>query len=240
MAPYALYYWPNIQGRGELVRLALEDAGADYVDVLRHDGVDAARPFFDGTAPEVAPPSVPPFAMPFVVKDGRCLAQTAAILAWIGPELGLAPAGDGERRALDQLQLTVMDLLAEVHDTHHPIAASLYHEEQVPEAIRAANLFVRERMPKFLGWLERATARGGGHPIGHVHTTADLSVFQVMTGLAYAFPRAFAALEPTLPALCAVRDQVAARPRIAAYLASERRLPLNEHGLFRQYPMLDL
>jgi hypothetical protein len=41
------------------------------------------------------------------------------------------------------------------------------------------------------------------------------------------------------PELLALRERVRELPRIAAYLASGRRMPFNQDGIFRRYPELD-
>lgn len=234
-----LYYWPSIQGRGEFIRLALEEAGARYDDVARtKSGMDAMMRILDG-----ARPGALPFAPPFVKVGRTIVAQTANVLAYLGPRLGLVPKDEALCAEAHQIQLTIADLVAESHDTHHPIAGSLYYEDQKKEAKRRAEAFVEERIPKYLGWLERILARNrasrGRVLVGRGLTYADLSAFQVLAGLRYAFPNAMALHEPELQRLVALHDAVAARPRIAAYLASERRLPFNEQGVFRHYRELD-
>ena len=238
---YELYYWPGIQGRGEFVRLALEEAGAAYVDVARRParqgGVPALLRLMEGR--QVAHP---PFAPPFLRAGRLLIGQTANILMYLGQRHGLAPkAGDGRLWA-HQLQLTIADLVQEVHDTHHPIASSLYYEDQRREARRRAADFRRTRMPKFLGWFETVLARNPAGPrflVGARLTYPDLSLFQAVAGLRYAFPRAMRRLERKIPRVIALHDRVAGRPRVAAYLASPRRLPFNESGIFRRYPELD-
>ena len=234
--PVELYYWPTIQGRGEFVRLLLEDAAADYVDVARtKGGMATMMRFIAGEEPGALP-----FAPPFVRVDGTIVSQTAAILAYLAPRFGRVPADDEGRAEVAQVQLTIADLLGEVHDTHHPIAGSLYYEDQRREAKRRAQAFVTERLPKYLGWLEDVLARNADEwLVGHDCTYADLSAFQMVEGLRYAFPNAMARLERKLPRLVALRDRVAKRPRLAAYLASPRRIPFNQDGIFRRYPELD-
>lgn len=231
---YQLYYWTGIQGRGEFVRLALEDAGADYDDVARDKGDDAIVRFLDG-AHEGALPFAPPF-----LKAGRLvIAQTANILQYLGPPLGLVPESESRRLYAHQLQLTISDLVAEVHDAHHPIASSLYYEDQRTEAKRRAVDLRETRLPKFLDYFEQVLERGGGrHPLRE-HSYVDLSLFQLMAGLDYAFPRAMQRMAGERPLLHALKQHVAERPRIAAYLASPRRVPFNESGIFRHYPELD-
>ncbi|MFO1361370.1 MAG: glutathione S-transferase [Burkholderiales bacterium] len=232
---YRLYYWPGIQGRGEFVRLALEEAGADYDDVARarKGGMAALQRL-------MARRSAPPFAPPFLAAGNLLVAQTANILLFLGPRLGLAPRSEAGRLWAHQLQLTVADFVAETHDTHHPIAGSLYYEDQRPEAKRRAALFVRERLPKYLGYFERGLAAGGGRwMLGARLTYVDLSLFQVVAGLRHAFPRALARRAARYPRLMRLHDAVAARPRVAAYLASARRLPFGPADLWRHYPELD-
>ena len=233
---YELYYWPGIQGRGEFVRLALEDAGADYVDVARKaGGVAAIMRLLEG-----ARTKHPPFAPPFLKAGTRIIGQTANILLFLGPRHGLTPRGEEGRLWTHQLQLTIADLVGEVHDTHHPIASGLYYEDQRPAAKRRAADFARNRAPKFLAYFERVLERSGGPYLnGRASTYVDLSLFQAVQGLRYAFPRAMRRLERKIPRVVALQDRVAARPRIAAYLASDRRIPFNQSGIFRHYPELD-
>lgn len=240
-ASYELYYWPTIQGRGELVRLTLEEAGARYVDVARMPasqggGVPAMMKLMDGEAG-----GVEPFAPPFLKTGDLVIAQTANILFYLAPRHGLAPGDEAGRLHAQQLQLTISDLFTEVHDTHHPIGSSLYYEDQKVEARRRAADFIKSRLPKFLDYFERVLQRNGGEQlVGDAVTYVDLSMFQTLSGLAYAFPKATARLAPRVPGLTRLRERVAARPRIAAYLASDRRLPFNEQGIFRHYPELDV
>jgi len=235
---YELYYWAGIQGRGEFVRLALEEAGADYVDVAREAGGEAAMlRLLDGD--DVAHP---PFAPPYLKAGELLIAQTVNILFYLGPHLNLAPADEAGRLWAHQLQLTIADLVDEVHDTHHPIASSLYYEDQRPEAKRRTADFLKSRAPKYFGYFEKVLIRNKARSeylIGTNLTYPDLSLFQVVAGLRYAFPRAMIRLEPKYPRVVALHDHVASRPRIAAYLASDRRIAFNEHGIFRHYRELD-
>ncbi|MGK9165094.1 glutathione S-transferase [Inquilinus limosus] len=236
---YELYYWPEIQGRGEFVRLALEQAGADYVDVARGEGDDLPGLMHFLQDESVAEP---PFAPPYLKAGDLVIGQTANILLFLGDRHGLAPAEEGGRLWTHQLQLTIADFLVEAHDTHHPIGSGLYYEEQKPEAKRRAADFLAHRLPKYLGYFERVLARnpaGDAHMVGDKVTTADLSMFQMIAGLRYAFPKAMARIEPQHPRLVALHDLVAALPRIKAYLASPRRIPFNQMGIFRHYPELD-
>jgi glutathione S-transferase len=238
---YELIYWPGIPGRGEFVRLALEDAGVPYLEVCRRSeseggGVAAIERLLDGAGPGMLP-----FAPPILRWNELVICQTANILQWLAPRLGLIADDEATRLAANQLQLTIADFVAEAHDVHHPIAASLYYEDQKPEAKRRAIPFTGERMPRFLGYFERVLARAGGppHAVGSGFSYVDLSLFQLVAGLDYAFPNTLAGLRPELPLLTRLHQAVAARPRIAAYLASPRRLPFNKHGVFRHYPELD-
>src|SRR5437773_8904688 len=234
---YELYYWPEIQGRGEFVRLALEDAGADYVDVgrLPKRGMTAMTRFLESRSLER-----PPFAPPFLKAGKLVIAQTANILLWLAPRHDLVPKSQAVRLWAHQLQLTIADWLVEVHDAHHPIGGAFYYEDQKPESKRRAAHFTAERLPKFLGYFERVLAREkGGWLLGRAFSYADLSLFQMIAGLRYAFPRAMERLEPKCLRSVALHERVAARSRIAAYLASKRRVAFNQHGIFRHYPELD-
>jgi glutathione S-transferase len=238
---YELYYWPGIQGRGEFVRLALEAAGADYVDVARQRGRGRGMPALQAVLAD-ANLEHPPFAPPFLRDGDLVIGQTAAILLYLGPRLGLAPVDETGRLWTHQIQLTVADFVDEAHDTHHPVGADLYYEDQKPEAARRAASFRRLRIPKFLGWFERVLARnpkGGDHLVGNALTYADLSLFQVVEGLSYAFPNSMKRLLPDIPRVAALHEGVAAHPHIRAYLESDRRLAFNESGIFRHYPELD-
>jgi glutathione S-transferase len=235
---YELYYWPEIQGRGEFVRLALEEAGAEYVDVARErGGMERMVRLMAGKGTKT-----PPFAPPFLKAGKLVIAQTANILLYLGGALRLAPATEAGRLWAHQLQLTIADLVLEAHDTHHPIAGSLYYEEQRPEAKRRGAIFVKDRAPKFLDYFEAALAAnpaGDKHLVGARLSYPDLSLFQIVEGLRYAFPRAMSRWERTRKRVTALHDRVAERPRLKAYLASERRLAFNEQGIFRHYPELD-
>lgn len=240
---YELFYWPTIQGRGEFVRLVLEEAGAPYDDVARRPeseggGVAALLKLLeDDTA------GTPPFAPPVLRVGPLRIAQTALICRYLGEHHGLAPAGEEDRLRAVQLMLTIMDRVLEAHDAHHPISGSLYYEEQRAEALRRAPIFVQERLPKALGYFERVLVAnsGGGEPLllGDALTYVDLALFQWIAGLAYAFPRSLEALKPRAPGVMALVEAVGRRPRIARYLASPRRLPFSTQGIFRHYPELD-
>jgi glutathione S-transferase len=231
---YELYYWPGIQGRGEYVRLALEEAGADYADVARERGTSAMmRMMEDGRTP--------PFAPPFLKAGKLLIGQTANILLYLGVRHGLAPKSEAPRLFVHQLQLTVTDFVLEIHDTHHPLGPSLYYEDQRQPAKKRTEDFWKERVPKYLGYFERLLERSGGaYLTGRRLTYMDLSLFQIVAGLRYAFPKRMKAFEGEIPGLVDLHDRVAARPNIKAYLKSDRRIPFNEEGIFRHYKELDL
>jgi glutathione S-transferase len=233
---YELYYWPEIQGRGEFVRLALEEADADYVDVARgKGGMDRMMALMEGRRVAHLP-----FAPPFLKAGKLVIGQSANILLYLGGRHGLAPRDEAGRLWTHQLQLTMSDFLVEIHDTHHPIASGLYYEEQKKEAKRRTAEFRKTRVPKYLGYFERVLERSGGNFLaGRRLTYADLSLFQIVAGLRYAFPKAMKRAEKKAPTIVALHDRVAARPRIAAYLASKRRIPFNQMGIFRHYKELD-
>ena len=233
---YQLYYWPTIQGRGEFVRLALEDAGASYTDVCRgKDGVATMMRMMDGKGVATAP-----YAPPFLKAGKMVIGQSANILLFLGARHGLAPKAEAGRLWVHQLQLTVTDFVKEIHDTHHPIASSLYYEDQKAEAKRYTVLHLKERAPKYLGYFERVIAKSRGpYLLGRRLCYVDLSLFQLISGLRYAFPNATPAIEKKVPRVIEVHDRVIARPNIERYLNSKRRIPFNESGIFRHYAELD-
>jgi glutathione S-transferase len=240
--PYELFYWPGIQGRGEFVRLALEAAGADYVDVAREPAKNGGgvKELMAMLVRRAAP--FTPFAPPLLRDGDLVISHVANILLYLGPRLGLATGNEASRAFAHGLQLTITDLIAEVHDTHHPTSTDLYYEDQKKEAKARTAAFLSKRAPKYLGYFERVLNHnpdGKAHAVGDKLTTVDLSLFQVWVGLAYAFPRAFAGADKLYPALAALTASVAAQPSVAAYLASKRRIPLNESGIFRHYPELN-
>ncbi len=238
--PIELYYWPGIPGRGEFVRLVLEDAGVAYVDVAREreNGTATMMSFLNGDQPGTLP-----FAPPFIKVGTLIISQTANILGFLASHLKLAPKTKALRAEANQVQLTLADFVGEIHDTHHPIAGSLYYEDQKTAAKRRAQLFVKERMPKFLLWLEQVLMRNskseGQWLVGTECSYVDLSAFQIVAGLRYAFPNAIGELDPELARLSTLCDRVASRPRMAAYLRSERRQKFNQTGIFRHYSELD-
>jgi glutathione S-transferase len=238
---YKLYYWDGIQGRGEFVRLALEEAGADYIDVTRMagnvGGTDAMLEIMGSRSNADIP-----FAPPFLQDGDLVISHVANILFYLGPKLGLAPQQDGLRYRANGLQLTITDFVAEVHDTHHPISTSLYYEDQKTEAKARSAAFMKDRIPKFLGYFERVLQQnpfGAGQMVGNSLGYVDLSLFQIIEGLVYAFPNAMSGHERHYPGLAALHASVRSRPNIRGYLASPRRLAFNEDGIFRHYPELD-
>ena len=231
---YQLYYWTGIQGRGEFVRLALEDAAADYVDVARVEGESALRPFLDGKMAGARP-----FAPPFLKAGRSVIAQVANILHFLGTPLALVPKAESRRLQALQWQLTIADAVAEIHDNHHPVAGSLFYEQQRDEAIRRAAVFRRERLPRFLSYFEQGLeAADGRHALGR-HSYVDLSLLQLVRGLEYAYPKAMRRQARRIPRLHALAERVEQRPNIAAYLGSPRRVAFNTQGIFRHYPELD-
>ena len=233
---YQLYYWPEIQGRGEFVRLALEEAGADYVDVARRPGgVPAMMRIMEGKGV-----AHPPYAPPFLKTGKLVVAQTAEILFYLGPRLKLAPGDEAGRLWAHQLQLTISDLVVEIHDTHHPVSGWLYFEEQRPAALRRTKDFWRYQVPKMLGYFERVLQQNGGrYSVGRRLSYVDLSLFQIVEGMRYAFPKRMKRFEKKIPGLIALHDRVAKRPRIRAYLASKRRIPFSQWGIYRYFKELD-
>lgn len=227
---YELWYWSGLQGRGEFVRLAMEAAGIAYRDCARELGDDALVADMKARDPR-------PFAPPYLIAGDQVIAQVANILQFLGTRYPIAPKDEADRRQLHQFELTVTDFVAEVHQVHHPVGVGLYYEDQKAEAARFAGEFRDKRMPKFLGWFEQSVR--GDWLMGDAWSYGDTSIFQLVAGLRYAFPKRMAAIEADYPRLVAIRDRVAALPGVAAYLQSDRRLGRNNHGIFRHYPELD-
>ena len=241
--PFDLYYWPGIQGRGEYVRLALEEGEAPYRDMARlaaaqGGGIGAMQRLLEGG--RVAHAS---FAPPFLVSGKLMIGQVANILLFLGDRLGLVPSSQAGRLWTHQLQLTIADLVVEVHDTHHPIASALYYEQQKAAARRRSKDFLDSRMPKYLDYFEtvlKTNKRRTPWMVGASLTYVDLSMAQVIAGLRFAFPKASERRLRSYPRLQALHDAVFERPRIRRYVASGRRIPFNNDGIFRHYPALDL
>ena len=228
---YELWYWNGIPGRGEFVRLALEAARIPYVEPPR-------------LRPNALPGDLrsdrsrPPFAPPYL-KAGRLLiAQTANILLFLGETHGLAPKSVAGRLWVNQLQLTIADWVSEVHDVHHPINAAAYYEDQKPEALRRAEVFRRERLPKYLAYFSTVLDRNGPFLAGARWSYADLSLFQMVEGLRFAFPRRMKTLQSAHGRVLDVHRRVAALPAMTEYVASPRRLRFGD-GIFRHYEELD-
>ncbi|HYB65612.1 MAG TPA: glutathione S-transferase family protein [Steroidobacteraceae bacterium] len=239
---YHLYYWPGIQGRGEFVRLALEEGGARYVDVAamperRGGGVPAILKMLEARGVPR-----PPFAVPVLEAGRQLIAQTPNILLYLGGKLRLAPGDEAGRLWTHQLTLTILDLYAEIFATHHPLGDGYAYEEQRAAARRRTRYFLRVRLPKFLGYFDRVLELNRAHRpwmAGARLSYADLAMAEVIAGLTYALPKATARALRRRPRLSALHDAVFARPRIARYAASGRRLPFNNEDLFRHYPELD-
>lgn len=236
---YELYYWPDIQGRGEYVRLTLEEAGADYIDVARENGgMNRMLTFLNGSNLPT-----PPFAAPFLKSGKLIIAQTANILMYLGERHRLAPKTEAGKLWTHQLQLTIADFVVEIHDTHHPISSNLYYEDQKREAAQRARDFLQSRLPKFTHYFESVLENnpaGDKYLVGARLTYPDLSLFQIVEGLRYAFPIAMKKQERKLRRTIALHDRIADRPRISQYLQSDRRISFNEEGIFRHYGELDL
>jgi glutathione S-transferase len=235
---YELYYWDGLQGRGEFVRLAFEEAGAEYIDVARQeDGTGSMMKLLKSKSDAYIP-----FAPPFIKDGDLVISHVANILLYLGPRLGLAPEDEALRFVTNGLQLTITDFVAEVHDTHHPIATTRYYEDQKDAAKQRSADFIENRIPKFMSYFERVlehNPEGSEHAVGNALSYVDLSLFQIVEGLRYAFPRGTKHFGDRYPKIIAVHDAVEKRPNIQSYLASGRRLKFNESGIFRHYPELD-
>lgn len=239
---YQLYYWPGIQGRAEFIRLALEEGGADYQDVAlvpesKGGGVPAILKMLQARSDPR-----PPFAVPVLRAGRRLIAQTPNILLFLGGPLKLAPADEAGRLWIQQLILTMLDLYVEIFHTHHPLGDGYAYEEQKAAARRRTRDFLKVRLPKFMTYFEHVLTCNRAHApwiAGARLTYADLSMAQVLAGLNYAFPKATGRALRKRPRLARLQDAVFARPRIARYLRSGRRVPFSNEDLVRHYPSLD-
>lgn len=240
---YELYYWPGIQGRGEFIRLALEEAAVPYTDVAKDPAGEAHAVSQLQAVLGDTKAAHPAFAVPLLKAGDLCISQTANILLFLGAHHGLAPQDEAGRLWTHQLQLTITDWVVEIHDTHHPLGPTEYYQDQKQEAHKRTTLFLKHRLPKYLGYFERVLKQnpsGDKFLVGAALTYTDLSLFQIIEGLRYAFPRNQARVETRYPKVISLHERVSKRPRIAAYLASGRRIAFNEDGLFRHYPELDM
>ncbi|KAG4413990.1 hypothetical protein IFR04_012857 [Cadophora malorum] len=246
--PYELIYWPGLPGRGEHIRLAFEESGIPYTDsafdpkcmdlVLSH------------ISPENHGDSLnPPICAPPILKHGSLIInQTPNILLYLGPKLGLVPTAEEDEGGVyhvNQLTLTALDGLSnEVHDVHHPVDTGLYYEDQKEEAKRKADGYLKNRLPKFLGYFERVlggeASKGGEWLYGGRLTYADLVLFQCVDGIKEAFPNAMKRIENEgkFSKVFALHKRVEERPNIKDYLASNRRQAYGM-GIYRHYPELD-
>ena len=236
---YELIYWPMLQGRGEYVRLVLEDAGVPYIDRAREAGdagLELVAEYLRGRAPGFRT-----FAPPVLKHGDLIVAQTPVICRYLGRRHGLAPLDESGDLHAQQLQLTIADLVTEAHDTHHPLGKSRYYSEQTNEAVAAARQFLEHRLPGFISYFEAILADNGGEVlVGKDFSYVDLAIFQTLAGLEYAFPNGYAEVMRDAPGLAELRRRVVSRPRLAEYLSSTRRIAFNEDGIFRRYPELDL
>ena len=236
---FKLIYWPGNPGRGEFVRLAFEATGTPYEDTALTQSaqevlttVDPQRQLKDRDVH---------FAVPVLKHGDFSIGQTSAILAYIGPIIGLSPKDDQGKAKVNQIQLTIADFTVEAHDTHHPIGKMQYYEDQKEEALKKAIDFVDNRLPKFLDYFERQITANGNEPwlYGNTMTYADTSLLEVISGLLYAFPKCVEEQKSKAPKVFALYDAVRNHEKIKAYLASERRQKYNM-GVFRYYAELDI
>lgn len=184
MAPsYELIYWPSIPGRGEFIRLALEEAGVEYTDKAVTSADEAVKDVQAQTTGTGDANNPPTFAPPVLRHDDLYISQTPNILQYIATRHGLAPEGAGLYH-VNALALTILDGLSnEAHDTHHPVGVGLYYEDQKEESRRRAKDYVVNRLPKFFDYLQRVLQgkKSGDGPwlYGGKLTYADLVLFQV-------------------------------------------------------------
>ncbi|KAK5109187.1 hypothetical protein LTR62_007272 [Meristemomyces frigidus] len=252
-AQYELLYHPGIPGRGEFIRLAFEAKGVAYTDVANEqkDGYSTVQAVcmnkgtesVDGNPPVFSSPAL---RIPGAGLDGQALviAQTPNILWYLGEKLGLVPDDEGGKYHVQQVALTALDLTNETHDTHHPLAVMQYYEDQKEAALAKAKDVRENRIPKYLSYFSRVLEHNAPHGkrkflVGSYLTYADTTVWQVLNGLLFAFPKEMEARRKEFPALFEeLYPAVQEVEGIRQYLASERRLAYSS-GVFRYYPELD-
>ena len=246
--PYQLIYWPGIPGRGEHIRLALEEAAAEYTDSAHEkNGIKKVMAAIDpkSKGDDLNPPTCAP---PILKHGDLTINQTPNILLYLGPRLGLVPSADEDEDAvyrINALALTALDGLSnEAHDCHHPVATGKYYEDQKEESKTKSADYIANRLPKFLGYFERVlsgeASKGGKWLYGGTLSYADLVLFQCLDGVKFAFPKAMTRLEKEgkYKRVFALHEAVKERPRIKEYLASDRRQEYSM-GIYRHYPELD-
>jgi glutathione S-transferase len=184
---FELIYWPGDPGRAEHIRLALEYAGAKYIDTaLSKDALTTvlAQISDDQLGDSLNPPC---YAPPILRHGQLAINQTPNVLLYLGPKLGLVPGIDENPNNLfrvNALALSALDGLSnEVHNCHHPISTSLYYEEQKDESIRASTAWVTKRLPIFLAYFQKVLsgeASGQGPWLfGGKTSYADLVLYHV-------------------------------------------------------------
>ncbi|MCB2067741.1 MAG: glutathione S-transferase [Erythrobacter sp.] len=229
-----LWYWPEIPGRGEFIRLFCAAGEIDYVDMARVENADALVEHMHALE------GMRPFAPPYIVDGDVVIGQTPLILQYLSDREGL---GSGEMEVdlkLFQLQMDIADFVQEVHSVHHPIASELHYADQMAEAFDRAQNFRANRLPKYLIHFDNALAANGGpFSLGQQWSHVDTSLFQVMEGLDYMFPNYMAAMQGSWPYLEGLQGAVPEIDGLADYLASEERIEFNENGIFRHYEELD-
>ncbi|SMY24333.1 unnamed protein product [Zymoseptoria tritici ST99CH_1A5] len=248
---YEILYHPGIPGRGEFIRLAFEVTGTPYTDIAnsQKDGYATVQKTCMNTTSTASEGSNPPMFAPPALripgagKNGEALviAQTSNILLYLSEKLSLLPEGDENGKYfVNQLVLTALDLNNEIHDTHHPIGPSLYYEDQKDASLLKAKDVRENRIPKFLSYFERVLKGNGDgkYLVGERVTTADVTVWQVLDGLQFAFPKEMAVRRKEFEALFKWYEGFKEEKGLKAYLGSERRLPYSQ-GVFRYYPELD-
>ncbi|KAI0205629.1 glutathione S-transferase protein-like protein [Astrocystis sublimbata] len=259
-APYELIYWCSCPARGEHIRLALEEAGAPYSDTLSLGMEKCWKKVEEYIADDYMGESGNPpyYAPPFFKHGSLMISQTSNILMYLGPRLGLSGSKEGDAYRVNALALTALDGLSdEVHQTHHPIAHDLFWEDQKEESRRCSKEWVKDRLPKHLGFWDKvlkcekalpgawsmgeSEASPGPWLLGDTFTYADLVLFQCIDGVLFAFPRAMKQAKDSgkYDRVFQLHDAVAARPNIAAYLSSNRRQEYNI-GIYRYYEENDV
>ena len=190
----------------------------------------------------------PPSLAPPILRHGDLLInQLPNILLYLGPQLGLAPYWDEDPNGIyyiNELALTASDGLSnEAHDTHHPIAAGAYYEDQKEEAKKKAKDYIKNRLPKFVGYFERVlkseASKGGEWLYGGKLTYADLVLFHTVDGVSFAFPKALEKMKKSgeYDGVFNLIERIRSRDNIKKYLESDRRQKYSK-GIYRKSSLI--
>jgi len=224
---WQILYWPAKDadgkvaagaGRAEYLRVLFEEAGVPYQDVTA-----GLRAFFWQNL-EAQP--YPALAPPAIRKNNFILGQTAVCAKRLAMEFGFYPTDEDDAAHAEQIVTTVHEYIAEGRSAFHPVKNTMSYHDQKEEAKPYIAAFKADRLPRYMTNFERflkANRGGGGFFVGDSLSYVDLQVMVMLQVTRSQFPDAWEALDAKL-----LKDHLAqmeARPRIKAYLLSDRKQP---------------